>query len=387
MKILYITSTWFLDCDFPLLKRLITQGVEVYLCIKVYTRALTSTIIDIKEAYDRSGIFDSGIYGNAIDKFKDYLGIDKIRIINITSKDSSLKTFSLYPAELKMINDINPDIINFVSEPSLYEMPLVRKFGHKIVLTIHDPLPHVDDIKSKFYNIVHKPFWKSINRFILLNKRQIDGFSKYHNVPERKIEVASLGNYDIINQFGDIAEWNNQSILYFGRISPYKGIEYLLEAFERIKKDYPSLKLVVAGGGKYYFDISKYRENHNIHFINEYISTDRLATLIRKSTFVVCPYISATQSGVISTCLALNKPVIATRVGGLEDMIENGVTGILIKEKNVDELVNAIRSLLDTPELINNMVHNIEKANKNGDNSWTNISKKYIAVYKKMLMN
>ena len=83
MKLVYITSTSFIDGDFPLVKHLLEKGVDVHLFVHVRTSCLKSTLISLKQAYPKSGIYDSSIYGDQIDKFKLYIGIDKIHIIYI----------------------------------------------------------------------------------------------------------------------------------------------------------------------------------------------------------------------------------------------------------------------------------------------------------------
>ena len=61
MKVLYITSSWYLDGDFPLIKQLIKNGIDIKLCIKVYTHSLTSTVLELKKPYHKIGIFDSSV--------------------------------------------------------------------------------------------------------------------------------------------------------------------------------------------------------------------------------------------------------------------------------------------------------------------------------------
>ena len=382
MKVLYITSTWFVDGDFPLIRRLIKQGVEVHLCIKVYASSLTSTILNFDKAYPHLGIFDSSIYNDEIDKFKEYLGINKIHIINYTKSQNSLCNLSLLKQEYNLIKNIKPDVIHHIGWPSLYEIPLTYSYGKKFLVTIHDATPHVVNIKTKIFRALRLATNKPIERYILLNTIQIAEFKRYYHINENKICISRLGNFDVINVFGDESVQENQNILFFGRISPYKGVEYLLAAFENIQLKHPNVKLIVAGGGDYYFDISKYQNNQNIEFINEYISMDRLATLVRQSQFIVCPYISATQSGVIASAFALGKPVIATRVGGIPEMIEDGETGLLINPKSTSELEASMLMLIENKEKLNMMRGNIVKKSMSGRNSWDSIAKDYLLIYK-----
>lgn len=384
MKLLYITSSWFLDGDFPLIKQLIKNGIEVRLCIKVYTQSLTSTVLELKKPYHKIGIFDSSIYGDSIDRFKQYLGLDKIYVMNHTHGDNSWRNISIGHEEYKMISEFKPDVIHYIGWPSKYEIPILIRYGNRIITTIHDPIPHEITKKAIINQIIRRIAYKSISRFILLNNNQTEEFQSFYQVKKRKILFSRLGNFEVIKVFGSATNVNSRNILFFGRISPYKGIEYLLKAYTSIMKDYPDTKLIVAGGGKYHFDISMYMGIPQIEFINEYVSTDRLSTLIQESEFVVCPYISATQSGVVASALALNKPIIATEVGGIPEMIVNGKTGLLIEPKNVEALKTAIKFFLDNPDLLKKMSDNIAQIAIDSPNAWSKIVIDYINFYKEI---
>ena len=63
-----------------------------------------------------------------------------------------------------------------------------------------------------------------------------------------------------------------KNVLFFGRISPYKGIEYLCEAMMRVREHIPDATLTIAGNGNIYFDISPYEKQEWIDIQNKYIS-------------------------------------------------------------------------------------------------------------------
>lgn len=384
MKVLYITSSWFVDADFPLVKQLIEQGVDVLLCIKVYTNTLTSTIFDLKKAYNKNGIFDSSVYGDSIDQFKKYLGVNKVYVINHIYGDKSLKNLSIERDEKKLIEAFNPDVIHYIGWPSIYEIPILHAYGKKIITTVHDPVPHICSMKARINQIIRRVAYKPIGKFILLNHNQTEEFQRFYKIKKEKILFSRLGNYDVIRALGTKRETSTRNILFFGRISPYKGVEFLLEAFRSLKDDYPNSKLIIAGGGEFHFDLSPYLNDSQIEIINEYVTTNCLSSLIQTAEFVVCPYVSATQSGVVASALALNKPVIATKVGGLPEMIIDAKTGLLIEPKSVDSLRLAIKSFLDNPDIVEDMSKNIAQLAHNGPNSWRKIVLDYLAYYKEV---
>ena len=174
----------------------------------------------------------------------------------------------------------------------------------------------------------------------------------------------------------------NHNVLFFGRISPYKGLEYLCKAMVKVKEQVPDATLTIAGGGKMYFDISSYEKKEWVKIINRYVGMEELAGLLQNCSLTVCPYTDATQSGVIMTSYSLCKPVIATNVGGLGEMVEDGKTGLLVPPKNIDALANAIISLLNDEDTLNQMAKDIKNDYFVGEKSWKVIAEKYIQFYK-----
>lgn len=385
MKVLYITSSWFVDGDFPLVKHLIDKGIEVHLCIKVFSSHLSSTLFNIKQAYPNQGIIDSSVFGSEIEYFKSYIGIDKIHVINYSKDSNLIYNPSLVEEEAQLVDAIKPDVIHHIGWPSICEYPIQKKYGNKFLITMHDPVPHIINTKSKLYRCFRRLTKNSVNHYVLLNSQLTDEFVSYYGISKSKVHYSRLGNFDVIKAYDNKPTIDGRYLLYFGRISPYKGVEYLLEAFEAIKENYPDVKLVLAGSGKYHFDITPFQNDSQIVFINRYITNEELASLIRNSLFVICPYVSATQSGVVASAFALDKPVLATRVGGLPDMIKDGETGLLVKERDAEALSNSIVRLLSETSLLDKMSENIKSEATNGSTSWPKITDTYADIYQTII--
>jgi len=248
-----------------------------------------------------------------------------------------------------------------------------------MVLTVHDPFPHTGEI-SHSKEQQRRFAFSHIKKFILLNARQRSKFVKNYNI-DCPILVNRLGVYDALNAFTGVHTEEGGYILHFGRISPYKGIEYLCEAMEKVHETNPKLKCIIAGDGVMYFDHTQYLGKPHIKFMKRYISTEELASLISGALFCVCPYTDATQSGVISSAFALSKPVLATDVGALGESVIEGYTGRLIQPKDADALAKAIVEMAADQEKLNEMSLNIEKESRSGEMSWTSIAKKNLAFY------
>lgn len=385
MKLVYITSTSFIDGDFPLVKHLKEKGVDVYLFILVRSNWLKSTLFNIKDQYPESGIFDSSIYEKEISCFRSYLGVDNIFIINTFSNSRLKEKANLSRKLLDMIRNIAPDIIQFIAFPEVFELPILIKYHKRVIVTVHDPVPHINNIRAKKIRLLRRATNWLIRRFILLNPLMTDEFCKYYAVTKKKIRYSKLGNFEILGLFGKEGASKEKKILFVGRVSKYKGIEYLLKAYSGIMDSYPDTKLIIAGSGDYYFDISAYRNHPQIEIINRYIDMDEMGTLFKNCEFVVCPYISATQSGVVVSSFAVNKPVIVTNVGGLPAMVENGKTGLIVPPKDPQALADAMRYLLSQKNRLESMSKQIQKDSLEGDNSWGNIADNYIKIYEEII--
>jgi glycosyltransferase involved in cell wall biosynthesis len=145
------------------------------------------------------------------------------------------------------------------------------------------------------------------------------------------------------------------------------------------------LNVIIAGSGRFYFDIESIRGNNTFRIINRYIPNNELADLIRQSEIVVCPYTDATQSGVVMTAYAFNKPVIASAVGGFLDAVEHDKTGLLVPPRDSEALAEAIIKLLKNPDKLKEMSNNISNLSKDSEFSWESIAEKTAAVYKMAL--
>ena len=286
-----------------------------------------------------------------------------------TSKLFSKETIKLYPLIKKFINEQNPDIIHYNDFANLGILPTLLNRYNKI-MTIHDPLPHIGS--DTWLNRLKRWLnFKLVKKYILLNTSQLVEFSKTYKIPLDNIFLSRLGVFEFYRENHiDLKNVSNQnlSILFFGRITPYKGLDVLLEAFELVLKELPDAKLVIAGKGGFSFNKFSLK---NVTVLNRFIPNEELFDLISKSSFVVCPYIEATQSGVIMTSFSLQKPVLATRVGGLAEMVEHNKTGIICNPDDVDQLSKNIIFLLNNPGLLSSFSKNIEEYYfGEGERSW-----------------
>ena len=381
MKILYYTRTCFGDCDFPLIKALRGQGHDVTVLISISPHSMKTTIFNLEQLKPKNGIYPITDFPELLN-LSNYMSLDNIYIVNETTGKFGWKSFKLSMEVLNFFKQEEYDVIQYVETPSLFHFLPLWFFRKKLVMTIHDGKPHTGagGWKSRLCRTFSKTY---IRKFIVLNKAEVDAYANEYSVKRNRIFTSHLGYYDILNMYGDKTKTKENYVLFFGRISPYKGVEYLLQAMEIVHRTHSDVKVIVAGSGKMYFDSSKYEKLDYVEIRNRFIELDELADLIRGALFTVCPYTDATQSGVVYSSFALNTPVIATNVGGLPEMIDDGSTGFIVESKNKDVLAKKILYCLDNTECLKSMSYNIKESATIGKGSWDVIAKEYILIYKK----
>ena len=382
MKILYYSSPSFADCDFPLVKAWQEAGHDVTYLIALAPYSLKSTLFDIKEQVPENAIIPAICYPE-LKVYESYMDMSKVYIVNRTvKKDSSPQALMMALRVTRFIKKGKFDVIHTDCMFGMWNLMLYKLFGKKMVLTVHDPFPHTGEISArKMFN--YKMAMQSVHKFVLLNNKQKDRFCETYRVYSKQILINRLGVYDNIRTFisSQVPSYTH-NVLFFGRISPYKGIEYLCEAMMMVREQVADATLTIAGGGKMYFDIEPYQKQDWVKVINRYVGMEELAGLLQNCALSVCPYTDATQSGVIMTSYSLCKPVVATNVGGLGEMVENGKTGLLVLPKDVDALADAITALLKDDAKREKLADNIRNDYFVGDKSWKVIAGKYIEFYK-----
>ena len=385
MKILYYSTPFFADFDFPLVKALQEEGHDVTYLIALAPYSLKSTLFDIKEQVPENAIIPAICYPE-LKVYENYMDMSKVYIVNRTiMQDSSLQALMMALRVTRFIKKRKFDVIHTDCMLGMWNLMLYKLFGKKMVLTVHDPFPHTGEISArKMFN--YKMAMQSVHKFVLLNNKQKDKFCETYRVDSKQILINRLGVYDNIRTFisSKVPSYTH-NVLFFGRISPYKGIEYLCEAMMKVREQVADATLTIAGGGKMYFDIEPYQKQDWVKVINRYVGMEELAGLLQNCALSVCLYTDATQSGVIMTSYSLCKPVVATNVGGLGEMVENGKTGLLVLPKDVDALADAITALLKDDAKREKMADNIRNDYFVGGKSWKVIAKKYIEFYKTFL--
>lgn len=151
-------------------------------------------------------------------------------------------------------------------------------------------------------------------------------------------------------------------LLYLGRLSPEKGVDLALRALARIAQEHDAVRMVVAGDGAERAALQDLAEDlaiaDRVDFVG-WIDPDQVPGLLDMATLVVIPSRGRESLGIVALEAAqMARPVVATSVGGLREIVRHGQTGLLVAEDDAEMMANAISRLLRAPELATRLGRN-----------------------------
>ena len=351
MIVLYYTSTHFLDVAIETIQS-IKQNVELHVVIEISPNSKKSTIVDVEHLNNYKDIEDCEevlgiVKWNYLKKY--FEGVASVRfLIHKNKRMFSPESYRTANKLGKHIKKLKVDIIHFdtITERAFGLYPYIR--SKKIFITIHDPKAHSGEYSWK--KLIRRfVFFRLAAGYFFYSNFACNQFRKYYPSIVTPTYVIRFQPTTYISQFLE-KERLGHTILFFGRLSFYKGIDMLLKAIPNVLEKFPDEKFIIAGNPELNYKIELKNINqyqNNIQFITKYLSTDELIKCIQNAKFVVCPYRDATQSGVLMTSFAAGKMVVATNVGAFPEYIEDNVNGLLAEpttEAIADRIIEALEN-------------------------------------------
>jgi len=150
---------------------------------------------------------------------------------------------------------------------------------------------------------------------------------------------------------------DEKTILFFGAIRPYKGLEYLVEAFQLLTVTHPEYRLIIAGeprkGAEQYLDEIQRTINRHVHrgqVLQEirYIPDEETELYFKAADVLALPYTHVFQSGVLFLGYSFGLPVVGADVGSVREEIIEGRTGFLCRPSDSADLAEAIENYFDS---------------------------------------
>jgi len=326
---------------------------------------------------------------------KEGIKISRFKVFPITRGVESWFGF------IRKLLKINPDIVH----------------GHKIGFSINDLCAYTCRMKKipsvatthgvPYISRVHKePFLRDIylktvprravrlfNQIMAISAVELPWLRR-SGVPQDRIHIVSGGvSSQIFKAEFDPEEFRgkygieSRTVLYLGRLSDKKGIDHLIRATPILLKDFPDLKVVIAGpdcGMMWKLErlAHELRVEKNIIFTGPLPEKDKYAA-IASSEALVLPSSFEAQGLVLMEAQALGTPVIATRQGGVPYFIKNYENGILIDYGRPLQIAEALKKVLNDEKL----AHRLGETGKSiaKEYTWDRITEKILSIYEDAL--
>jgi glycosyltransferase involved in cell wall biosynthesis len=295
---------------------------------------------------------------------------------------------------VRRMRELKPDIIHFQWLP----VPLLDGFYlHELsqvaplVLTVHNARPHGSLMQRLYQDFRRTAILRHFQAIIVHSQFTRQQIVEKNWAPADRIHVIPHGvlDYYLSLEGGGPSEpvsTSNQTVMFFGNIEAYKGLDVLIRAFALLPADLVArTQLLVAGSPN--TNIAPLKKlahdlgiEQRIVWKLGYIREEEVPELFRSATVVALPYRAIDQSGVLMTALAFGKAIVASRTGGLPEVIRDGVHGLLVTPGNAQQLAQALQDLLANPARRQAM----EQASRHlakTELSWTTSAQKTIEVY------
>ena len=292
----------------------------------------------------------------------------------------------------RKIHEIKPDLVHAHMTAPLYGYPALKS-GCQTIITVHGIMREESKTWKGVLGFIKRIMFLPMENYVFKNAKILTVVSPY---VKKKIRKWCNGNIHVIPNGvrGDFFEIKNNEIenrlLFVGGIEPRKGLLNLLKAINMVKNEISSVKLHIVGRVRkkmYFNSLIDYVEKNNLSryvIFKGGLTEDELKKEFSECSVFTFPSQEESQGIVLLEAMAAGKPVIATNIGGIPYIVDNGKTGLLIEYGDVEGLARGIIKLLKNKELR-------EEYGKNGREkaklfSNIEIAKKYYALYKNLFL-
>jgi glycosyltransferase involved in cell wall biosynthesis len=203
-----------------------------------------------------------------------------------------------------------------------------------------------------------------------------------HGVPETPTQ-SSVGNTGFPPR---------NTVLFFGNVSPRKGIENLIRAFKPLAREDPNVTLIIAGSApphyqEYLASLKKLVEEEGIAervIFTGHVDGETTDHLYREARVVVVPYLfSISASGPLALALSYSKPIVASTTEYFMEQLSDGSGALLVAPDDIGALSEAIERVLKSESLRDELAHNISMVR--AQKSWKSVAMATLDLYRRIL--
>ena len=256
------------------------------------------------------------------------------------------KTFNL-PLLTSLIHKIRKEKFDAVYFESLHvwNIAIMMALGDRThtYQVIHEVIPHEGDSQVKAVDFMNKLICKTADTVVLRNQKYFQEMIDRYGIAPERVKVLEL--WRRFPAFTQPA--HSGRALFFGRINPYKGVDNLL----KIVRLCPEIQFDVMGRVDQQMQeiVNELAKKKNVTLRCAYVTDEEMRDAFCGCDWVVVPYNSASQSGIIIDAYKYSRPVVAFNVGAVAEQIEDGRSGYLIEPGAVEEFAGTLRDAAAMP--------------------------------------
>ncbi len=398
-------------------------GVGPTLPLKIEVALLTGGIdrpyvIGLSQALTSKGICLEVIGSDKLDgpEMRNAPGLHFMNLQQFPPRNASfarraLAILAFYFRFMRYVSTAKPNIFHILWNNKLqfFDRTLLMLYfklrGKKIVFTAHNVNARARDGNDSALNRLTLRFQYRLADHIFVHTQKMKSeITKHFGAHESAISIIPFGVNNSLPETDLTSVEAKQrlgvggaekTILFFGAIWPYKGLEYLVAAFRQLADRHKDYRLVIAGeskkGSEGYLDGVRraIRQHVNPDRVIEklqYIADADTEVYFKAADLLVLPYTAIFQSGVLYTAYKFGLPVVATDVGAFKEDIIEGRTGFVCKPCDPDDLARTIETYFDSDLFKSLDIRRQEiRAYANLRNSWETVGDMTRSVYAGLL--
>jgi glycosyltransferase involved in cell wall biosynthesis len=276
---------------------------------------------------------------------------------------------------------------------------LLRALGIRTVYTAHNLMPHEaprQGDREAFTNL-----YRAVDRVVVFGEGSRRELVDSFGVAADRIRVIPHGSDGLV--FSNVPRETARAelgigperkvILFFGHIKRYKGLEYLVQAFDSLRARVDGALLLIAGkvekgdageSERYAELLESLRAREDVVCASEYIPVSRVGAYFGAADVVALPYVETYHSGILMAAYAAGRPVVATDTGTLAEDVEEGRTGFVVPPKDAGALADRLVEILTRPDRGRSMGDEARRLSETRY-SWSAVAGRTLALYRELV--
>ena len=273
----------------------------------------------------------------------------------------------------------------------LLDWPLLliaRLRGARLVWTAHNSLPHES---TRFDTVLFRFIYRYVDAVIVHTRFTARTLAEELGVRRDKVHVIAHGPLTLGAAPAPSREAAREALgvvdetfllLLFGRIRPYKGLDLLVSALDRIAD--PDMHLIVAGEDTFGEGRRLLANRNDVTADLSRVDDHTTARYFAAADLVVLPYRRIDQSGVLMLALTYRCAVLASDIGGLAEVIEDERTGFLLAPVDAETLAGRLAALKSRPDALETVRRNVARA-QDGEQGWPQLAAHTAHLYQRVI--